>query len=143
VRINVADDVAAELVNCFPEVLPLPRLKTVLGQDIGGEVGIGSVARRDLEGAVGRTRVDHRDLVDERVAIHQLAFKNDDLFPYRFLLVEGGDAETDRQTGLALCPHQLLHVPELAVMKRVRLEPSGYSLVGSGHGTKMKNRPRP
>ena len=75
------------------------------------------------------TGIDHGNLVDERITIHQLALENDDLFSDRLFLVQSWNTEADRHPSFLLCPDKLLHVPELAVMKRVCLKPVGYFLI--------------
>ncbi len=123
VGVYVDDDVAGELVDRLPQVLALAALGIETGEDVAREIRVCAEARRDLERAVVASRIDHRDLVEQRIPLLQLAAEDHDLLADRLLLVERGDTEADGEALLLLRVHERAQVTERRVMVRVRAQP--------------------
>ncbi len=123
VRVYVDDDVAGELVDRLPQVLALAAFGFETGEDVAREVGVGAEARRDLERAVVASRIDHHDLVEQRIPLLQLAAEDHDLLADRLLFVERGDTEADRKALLLLRLHERAEVAERRVMIGIRAQP--------------------
>jgi hypothetical protein len=77
----------------------------------------------NLEGLVGAARVDDRNLVDEGVALHELATEDHHFLADRLLFVESRDAEGDGEPRLLLGGDELPEIAKLAVVEGVGLEP--------------------
>ena len=123
VGVDPGDDVALQDVQALPERLALAPVAAVLRQDVLVDVDRDAKLRGDLAGAVGGAAVDQHDLVKQRVALHQLVLDALDDRPDRLFLVEGRQAEADRDALPPLQPDQLVDVLELAAVVRVLGEP--------------------
>lgn len=58
VGIHIADDIAAELVNRFPEVLPFAALEAVGREDVAGVIKICAVGSGDFSGPIGGSGIN-------------------------------------------------------------------------------------
>jgi len=110
-------------VDGFPEILALAPPEAVAGQDVSGEMDRGAGLRRQLPGAVGGAGIDHDDFVEERVAVHQLAFEHGDDPAHGLLLVQGGNAQADRQPFAPLFGGESTGIREVFMPKGVRRQP--------------------
>ena len=78
----------------------------------------------DLARPVGRSGIDHHDLVEERVAAHQLALGARHDVPDRALLVEGRQDERDAGPQPLLARHEAAEVGELGGVEARFSEPT-------------------
>src|SRR5207253_6549904 len=76
VGVDPADQVAREREEAFPERFTLPLKGAIAGKDLAvlyhGDAG----TFRDGGGAVGRSRVDDHDLIDQRDPLHQCGLES-------------------------------------------------------------------
>ena len=119
IGIDVADNIAIELVDGFPEVFTFSPLEAMGREDFARVVEVDSVGPAYFRGAVGGPGVDDRKFIEQGVIVHQGVLEDDDFLPDSLLLVQGRDAEGDFQSGFLLGPTEGLKVSKFPVMKGI------------------------
>ena len=117
-------DVPPHRVQALPERLALAGEAAQLREDLRVLVDRHAVRAGDLDGAVRRVGVDHHDLVEQWVAVHQPGLEDADDLSYGLALVERWQGQADGDALGPLQLHQPLDVTELARVEGVLGEPA-------------------
>ena len=117
IAIDETEDVAGQMMNRLPDVLPLAAGRAGFRKNIDRETDLRPGGFRHLAGAVGRARVDHGDFIQKRHFVLQSVFQTAHDLADGVLLVQGGNTQRETQTLTLLRRQQDPAIGEFPVMK--------------------------